>query len=142
MERKLKCVLLIDDDEAANFLTKMVVNRLKCANKCITQQRATKALEYLQNTGNNKPKPDLILLDINMPMMNGWEFLEEYQKLDESIREGVVIIMLTTSVNSGDYAKASVIDCVDGFINKPMTKAKLNEILEEHFSSKLQTHYS
>ena len=82
---KLNCVLLIDDDESTNFLHEIIINQSKITKQVIAHQSGSSALEYLQSKMNGEyPQPDLIFLDINMPGMNGWEFLEEYKKLEEA----------------------------------------------------------
>lgn len=84
MTKKVKCILLIDDDEPTNFLHKIVISDSGRAEKVVEVQSGFEALDYLEKMEDGKyPQPDLIFLDINMPAMNGWEFLEEYDKLDE-----------------------------------------------------------
>ena len=85
MKTKLNCILLVDDDEPTNFLNQMVIEELDIAEQIRVAQNGQEALTYLKKTGigdENFPLPDLILLDINMPAMNGWEFLERYRKLN------------------------------------------------------------
>jgi response regulator RpfG family c-di-GMP phosphodiesterase len=65
-----------------------------------------------------------------MPGMNGWEFLDEYDKLDEKSKEGIIICMLTTSYATPDIEKAKSNDCIHSFISKPLTKEKLLTVLE------------
>jgi len=92
------------------------------------------ALEYLKLTKDKiNLLPDLILLDINMPGMNGWEFLVEYNKLDKSLQSKVVIIMLTTSENSDDIQRAKSENFVSDFITKPMTKEIMLHIIKKYF---------
>ncbi|PKP36958.1 MAG: hypothetical protein CVT98_06740 [Bacteroidetes bacterium HGW-Bacteroidetes-15] len=77
--------------------------------------------------------PDLILLDINMDGMNGWEFLKEYNLLAKELQSKVIIIMLTTSENSDDIKRAKSENYVSDFITKPMTKTKMNTIIGKYF---------
>jgi CheY-like chemotaxis protein len=136
MEPILNCVLLIDDDDATNFYHKVVINKVGCAKQIVAVQNGKAALEYLKSTENgDHPQPDLIFLDINMPAMNGWEFLEEYKLLDEDHRAKVIMIMLTTSLNPADQEKANSISDVNGFLNKPLTREAMKELLNEHFPS-------
>ncbi|MAX80491.1 MAG: response regulator [Crocinitomicaceae bacterium] len=134
MSKKLKCVLLIDDDEATNFIHKMVVNKVDCAEKVVIALSGIKALEYLKHVPDEEhPKPDLILVDINMPAMNGWEFLDEFTQLDESQKGHCVVMMLTTSLNPDDEDKSKTYEVIKGYIHKPLTPEKLEKILENYF---------
>ncbi len=138
MKKKLNCILLIDDDEPTNFIHERVIKKLDCAEKVISLLSAEDALKYLQiKNGDNYPCPDLIFLDINMPGMDGWEFLEEYQKLGSHQRGRIVVVMLTTSVNPDDEEKAHQLSGISGFRIKPLTREVLQEILEEHFADYL-----
>jgi len=81
----------------------------------------------------NGTHPDMIFLDINMPGMNGWEFLEEYSKLDKQRQSEVIIIMLTTSDSPSDKAKAAALDIVADYKTKPLTKEMVHEIKDKYF---------
>ncbi|HWI92387.1 MAG TPA: response regulator [Flavisolibacter sp.] len=136
MERKLNCVLLIDDDEPTNFLNQIVIESSGCAEQIKTLQNGEEALAYLTHTGGsseNCPPPDLIFLDINMPAMNGWEFIEKYRQLNEKCKGKVMIVMLTTSLFPEDKTRANEIPEISAFENKPLTQEKLDNILKMFF---------
>jgi CheY-like chemotaxis protein len=76
--------------------------------------------------------PDLIFLDINMPGMNGWEFLDEYNKIMDPTKNSLVVTMLTTSDNPDDKARAKDWKFVSDFITKPLTKEMMEKILAAH----------
>jgi CheY-like chemotaxis protein len=137
MKQKLKCILVIDDDEPTNFFTRMIIDEANCTNYIKIAESGQEALDYLakcaSQDGNSEfPCPDLILLDINMPAMNGWEFLEEYKKVNNK-KNRVMTVMLTTSLFPEDKARASEMPEISGFENKPLTGEKLDSILKKHF---------
>lgn len=141
MKKKLNCVLLIDDDEPTNFLSSMQIESADCAEHLQIVNSGQEALDYLTKSGNFTATcndflcaPDLILLDINMPAMNGWEFLEKYEKLEKENKGNVVMVMLTTSLNPDDEVKASGISCISGYETKPLTAKKLDGILKKCFA--------
>jgi CheY-like chemotaxis protein len=141
MKTKLHCVLVIDDDEPTNFFTNMILEESGCIHHIKVVQSGQEALDYLTKSeepgsdGNLYPSPNLILLDINMPAMNGWEFLEEYRKLSIKHKGNIRTIMLTTSLFPEDKLKAKEIPEISGFENKPLTIEKLEQILQNHFTN-------
>jgi CheY-like chemotaxis protein len=141
MQKKLSCVLLIDDDEPTNFLNKMILEQSGRVEEVKVVNSGRHALEYLTNIKNagpgqqKFPNPDLIFLDINMPAMDGWEFLEQYKTLPPDQKGNVVMVMLTTSLNPEDESKANVDGSIAGFRSKPLTRKMLDEILQEYFGS-------
>jgi len=134
MTKTIDCVLLIDDDIATNFYNKRIVKRHREFREVVTVNSGTKALEYLTEAAQGKcKKPTLIFLDINMPGMNGWEFLLEYEKLNKNIIKDIKLIMLTTSTNEDDYAKSLNYNLVNDFINKPLSIDLLDDVLNKHY---------
>jgi CheY-like chemotaxis protein len=136
MEKKLNCVLLIDDDEPTNFLNQIIIESAGCAEQIKTAQSGEEALNYLTSakcSDQEQPGPDLIFLDINMPAMNGWEFLEKYRKLDDHYKGKVMIVMLTTSLFPEDKLRAKEMPEISAFENKPLTEEKLDNILKKFF---------
>ena len=134
--KKLNSILLVDDDEGTNFLHKLVLEEADIAEEIIFALNGEEALEIIkENSKKNKPQPDMIFLDINMPRMNGWEFIEEYQKLENTSNIKLLIIMLTVSLNPDDKEKAQNINSISGFINKPLTVEVLKEIMNDYFNN-------
>ncbi|MEO6548961.1 MAG: response regulator [Ferruginibacter sp.] len=140
MTHKLNCILLVDDDEPTNFISNMLLEEAACCNHIQVEESGKAALEYLTQSNRTTiddpeglPYPDLIFLDINMPAMNGWEFLEKYRELSPRLKKTVVIIMLTTSINPDDKLRADYIPFVSGFANKPLTSTMIRGLLREHF---------
>jgi CheY-like chemotaxis protein len=137
MKQKLNCVLVIDDDEPTNYFTQMILEESGCAKHIMMMQSGREALEYLPKSeqaglGNDlHPCPDLIFLDINMPAMDGWEFLDEYRKLN--VGSSTIVVMLTTSLFPEDKLRAEKMPEISGFENKPLTAEKINAVLEKYF---------
>ncbi|OAB81503.1 response regulator [Cochleicola gelatinilyticus] len=135
MKKKLSCVLLIDDDKGINFIHHRVISNANCAEEIVIKKDGKEALKFLKTQVNGAcPQPELIFLDINMPKMDGWEFLNEYSKLSNLEKGEIVLLMLTTSLNPDDIKQAEDNSNVDDFINKPLTPAMLQIILKKHFA--------
>src|SRR5260221_5197860 len=134
VKKKLSCILLVDDDYEDNVFHKLIISRMQIAESI---EEATDGLEALDNLKKRQTPPELIFLDINMPRMNGWEFLEEYKDLDAQQKAKTIIMMLSTSSNPDEIKKAQEIAEVSGFKTKPLSKEMLVEILEEFFREHL-----
>lgn len=127
--------MLVDDDADDNFFHEREIKKVNVENIVIAENSAMKGLEYLRAMKSNKdPYPDLIFLDINMPRMNGWEFLQEYNRLDKELQSRAIIIMLTTSENPNDKLRAKTWDFVRDYISKPLTREIMREIIATHFN--------
>jgi CheY-like chemotaxis protein len=139
MKQKLNCVLVIDDDEPTNFFTRMILEESGCTNHIKVMQSGQEALDYLAKSeqagcdASRYPSPDLIFLDINMPAMDGWEFLVEYRNLN--VADKIIVVMLTTSLFPEDKLKAEEMPEISGFENKPLTAEKLHKVLEKYFAN-------
>ncbi len=139
MKKKLNCILLIDDDEATNFLHARLLRKAEVSNHIMVCESGKEALEYLSqesrfpNISTESSLPDLIFLDVNMPTMNGWEFLEAYQQMEIGQRGDIPIVMLTTTLTLQDREKACQHTGIVGFINKPLNPVALRTLLQEIF---------
>ena len=133
MKQKLRRVLLVDDHEPTNFLNDKYLRQAGCAEKIDVAQNGQAALNFI--TAPDFPRPELIILDINMPVMDGWEFLERYRSLDKSVRGEAAILMLTTSRNPDDEQRARALGLISEFAIKPLTPGMLDGILQKFFSN-------
>ena len=134
MKTKVNCIMLVDDDLDDNFFHERVITKNDAANMVIAKQTGMAALEYLRSKKDGSDThPDLIFLDINMPRMNGWEFLAEYNKLDKQFQSHAIVVMLTTSGNPDDEIKAKLDNNVADYKTKPLTKEMLEEIIDKYF---------
>jgi CheY-like chemotaxis protein len=129
MKKKLNYILLIDDNASDNRYHKIVLEELDVAERVVSFIDGFEAIQSLMGEG---VLPDLIFLDINMPKMNGWEFLEKYKQLGFG-NQNPVVSMLTTSENPADLKRAEEIKEVKAFIVKPLSEVRFNEIIELHF---------
>ncbi|MEO1438224.1 MAG: response regulator [Bacteroidota bacterium] len=127
--RQLEKILLIDDSEADNYLHKLTIESAGIAQSVVIVYDGREALDYLNSKPDGDyPCPELVFLDINMPGMDGWEFLEEYEKMDPEKKAGILICMLTTSVANKDLQKVKNFVEVSAYITKPLTEEKLMEM--------------
>jgi CheY-like chemotaxis protein len=134
MSRKLRCIMLVDDDHNDNFFHKREIKKTNPSISVIEKTAGSDALEFLKSNIHNKEMlPDLIFLDINMPVIDGWMFLEETKRLEKELQESFIIIMLSTSLNSEDIARAMAYSNVRDYITKPLTKEIMHDITKRFF---------
>src|SRR5688572_6747168 len=130
MKKHVHCIMLIDDNPDDNFFHERLIRKHGRADVVVAKQSGEEALAYLRAKSEHEDKhPDIIFLDINMPGMNGWEFLDVYRQLEEHLRSKVMVVMLTTSENPDDYKRAAAYNLVSDFRSKPLTVEMLDEIL-------------
>ena len=137
MQKKIKEIMLIDDDRATNYLSRYIIDGVGCCDELSIYDMAQDALDDLESRIVEQSRlPEVIFLDLNMPRINGWEFLEIYEKYDFSHYEiKPRIYVLSTTMNPQDRLKAESIEVVSRFFAKPLTE----EILDEVQCHKLQT---
>jgi CheY-like chemotaxis protein len=134
--QKLAKVLLVDDDATTNFLNTQLLRRLEVAEQLLVAQNGVEALETLEQTCSEPADlagPILVLLDLNMPVMNGLAFLETYQQHPLAQKCQLVIVMLTTSEHSRDLERIRSISLAADIFTKPLTREKVETILHRHF---------
>ena len=135
---KLNRILLIDDSEADNYIHSRVIKKEEVTEEVVIKYGVEEALDYLTTEQEGKyPNPDLIFLDINMPGLNGWDFLEEYKKLDKKYRKGVVVCMLSTSAAENEQQNISKYNEIKSYSQKPLTAEALNHIIKETYPEKV-----
>lgn len=128
----LRKVLLIDDDEVNNFVCESIIRNHKFAEEVLSFERAEDAVAFLKKSVDYKKGfPDLIFLDINMPGMDGWSFLEEYRQLPEQFTKHCSLFMLSSAVDRKDIMNAKSNEEVKEFFSKPLSPEILDIIKEE-----------
>jgi CheY-like chemotaxis protein len=132
---KIASILLVDDDTTTNYLNQLLLRRLDVADHLLVAQNGQEALAVLQarTPPTAAAEPTLVLLDVKMPVMDGFEFVQAYSQLPAADRQGVVIVMLTTSLHPQDVERMQRLD-IAGFLNKPLTQEKVDGILQQHFA--------
>ncbi|MBC7425949.1 MAG: response regulator [Bacteroidia bacterium] len=118
--------MCVDDNQLDIFVVVKILELNKAASKTLTYNSGSEALEYLKaNAENEKLIPDIILLDIQMPGMNGFEFLEEYAKLPEKITSASTLFLLSSTIDKGDQEKALADPFVKAILSKPLNVEEL-----------------
>ncbi|MFP9099235.1 response regulator [Flavobacterium sp. RHBU_24] len=133
MSKTVNHILLIDDNKIDNFFHERIIKKYDPQIKITTLRTAYEALDFIQS---QEEKPNIIFLDINMPGMSGWEFLDEYKKLKHLYQDVMIVVMLTTSENPDDKARALTHGMLSDFRSKPLTLEILKEVIEKFHQSK------
>src|ERR1700760_3128064 len=125
-------VLLVDDDEINNFISIKLIKKALLNTEIMACLNGKFAIDQLVDIQRKDPEklPDYILLDINMPIMNGWEFLDEYKRLNIDPSGKCKIYIISSSVFSNDINKARSYPIVKSFISKPLSVEKIKELFE------------
>lgn len=122
----MKHLMIIDDDPILVFLIKKIFEQDSDAYTFIDAENGLKAINYLENPTNTLP--DLILLDINMPVMNGWQFLERFERYQKTNRLEIPIMIISSSINPSDIEKSKQYKSVLNFLSKPFTRGHIEQI--------------
>ena len=126
---KLKCILLIDDDGDDNFFHERAIRAINATEEIVVASNGFDALDLLKKRTRH---PDLILLDVNMPKMTGWEFLNEYNKHFSDATSSIIV--LSTSLNPDERLKVSHISQIKDYMAKPLDSDMMQDILRRFFS--------
>jgi CheY-like chemotaxis protein len=124
-------IFIIDDDKLFVFLTKKTIGATQIATSIKEFGDGEEAINYLrQSCGRTELLPDIIMLDLSMPIMDGWEFLNEYKSLDIGTNKFPKLYIFSSSISPHDQERAKSINFVSDFIIKPLLKEKFIEIIE------------
>ena len=129
--KHIELVMLVDDNDTDNFISRRIIEITKFSDNVVIKNSGKSALEYLQENKTEKSKiPDLIFLDINMPIVDGFVFLYEFEKFEHQIKEKCKVVILSSSDNKRDIDKIVNNDHVIKIITKPLTELALDEVKE------------
>lgn len=130
MSKKGNVILLVDDDEAVNYFNKKLIDKSELDGTIISLYNGAEAIREVMTLNNTLDDDDLVVvfLDINMPILNGWGFLENFNTIKYALNFKTEIYLLTSSVNPDEKKKAEENSLVKQYISKPLTVEKLNEI--------------
>lgn len=130
MSKKGNVILLVDDDEAVNYFNKKLIDKSELDGTIMSLYNGAEAIREVMTLNNTLGDDDLVVvfLDINMPILNGWGFLENFSTIKYALNFKTEIYLLTSSVNPDEKRKAEENSLVKQYISKPLTIEKLNEI--------------
>ncbi len=135
MAANLNHIVLVDDNETTSFLNNRLLGRLAVADQVSTFSRADEAFEQLwggASGGSLEPAPDLVFVDLKMPGISGFEFLELYNALPQPVQDRTVMAVLTTSMHGADTARVAQYPNVE-YLTKPLTEEKMRKLLAKRF---------
>lgn len=128
----LKTLTIVDDDDIFVFLTTKIIEQTNLVDLIKVFGNGLDAINFLKENKNNVDAlPDIILLDLSMPIMNGWQFLEKYNKLNPTIGKKITIYICSSSISPDDITRAKTISEVSDYIIKPITKDKLIDLIKK-----------
>ncbi|MDW3649136.1 MAG: response regulator [Bacteroidia bacterium] len=124
-----KSVMLIDDNEIDNIINEKIIEANSFADNILVFQTGQEALDFLNTNQNDEDVlPEIVFLDINMPIMDGFQFLEDFEKFSETVLEKCKIIMLSSSISPKDIDRAASSKYVKKYLNKPLNARYLEAI--------------
>jgi len=125
-----KSVLIIDNDPIYRTISQKIIEKLDLAETIFVEKNGYTAIDFIINVLATKSKlPEIIFLDIEMPVMNGWEFMDEYCKIENTLLKGIEIYIVSSSISKLDKDKAKSYSEIKDFISKPLTIENLKTIL-------------
>ncbi len=123
-------IVIIDDDPIYRLIVSKMINHIDSSLEIHECKNAIVGLDKLKTFENSKHTV-IVLLDLNMPLMNGWDFLKEVEKLSPAVLRNIEIYMVSSSTDDSDISKSKAYKFIKGFISKPLSKENITTILGE-----------
>lgn len=131
----IKNIWIIDDDEIFQFTAQKYLELKNAAEKATSFTNGHEAMNHLQQIVHEPDDlPDVILLDINMPVFDGWQFIKEFARMQKALKKRVLVYLTTSSIDQADFDKAKGISIITGYIVKPLNEDKINDIVKQYES--------
>ena len=132
----LRSILLVDDDEASNFLHSIFINKLDMDIDINAALNGQEALDFILDKGVDKLElPCMVLLDLRMPVMDGWAFMQNYEEqVPQELKDQILIVLVTISDNAEDKERATSNIHVADFSQKPLSDSTIKKLINKHFS--------
>ncbi|MFX0556914.1 response regulator [Maribacter sp. CXY002] len=132
----LRSILLIDDDEASNFLHSIFINKLGLGIKINAALNGQEGLDFILNKGVEALElPCMVMLDIRMPVMDGWQFIKNYQEqVPKQLKDQIKVVLVTISDSKEDKEKAIANPFIMDFAQKPLSDNAFKKLINKHFS--------
>lgn len=130
--KKINLLCVVDDDEIYTFLIKRIIKLAQVAENTIFFKNGQEALEFfIEHKTKPEELPELILLDINMPILDGWQFMDGFSQLASRLEKDITVYMISSSEDQDDYERAKSISRIKDFVRKPIDKDVLIELVEK-----------
>ncbi len=133
---RLNSILLVDDDEASNFLHSIFINKLDLDVTVNTSLNGQEALDFILGKGQNALElPCMVMLDLRMPIMDGWQFMKSYEEqVPKKLKEQITIVLVTISDNQEDKDRAITNEHIADFSQKPLSDETFKKLIQKHFN--------
>jgi CheY-like chemotaxis protein len=129
--KRIETLYLVDDDDTYQFLASEIIKSTNLVNQIEIFSNGAEAINYLKSVQNPDLLPEVIFLDIFMPVMDGWGFLDEFVRLSPDLKKKILIYIISSSIDPTDVERASSISDVTGYIVKPITRDKFMNMIKE-----------
>jgi CheY-like chemotaxis protein len=130
--KKINTLCVIDDDDIYTFTIKRIIAKAEVAEKTIFFHNGRVAIDFICNCIEAIANlPDMILLDLNMPVLDGWQFLDEFIKLVPRLGKKILIYIVSSSIDEDDFKRAKEMELVSDFIVKPLNAIDLRNIVDQ-----------